>query len=151
MLYNSRFHRTDGRVFADSVALEHPVDVKDKNAQLLDYIFHIDPNTGVPRGDLALFLGENTNSEVKQFIEMNLLKDNVQETTSVSIPNDILNKMRETINDDDIAYFSRNDGESSDAYAERLHQYFEDEKYKNALRRETNRLKKIMESTKEEK
>lgn len=143
-LINNRFHRTDNRVYDVGTCCEPVPDVKDKDSQLLDYIYSIDPTTGVPRGDIAQFLGENTNEQVKSFIQMNLMKDNVQEQVNVSVPNDVLNKMRDVINDDDIAYFSRNDGESSEEYAQRMHNYFAEERYKNALRKQNKDMQSFI-------
>ena len=55
--------------------VEQPDTVKTDD-QLLQYIFGCDPVTGLPIGDLAIYLGDDANPEIKAYIEKNLLKDN---------------------------------------------------------------------------
>lgn len=106
-------------------------DVIEPNQQLLDLIFGVDEVTGLPVGDLSYYLGENTNPEVKRFIELNLLSENA-DSGSLSLPTDVMNKMRETITDDDIARFSRCKDESKEDYACRINDFFNQERLRRA-------------------
>lgn len=126
--YNNRHSITFDVV--DGAVLDVPSDVVDKNQQLLDFIFTNDPVTGMPTGDLALFTNEKANPEIKRFIELNLLHENPEVGSSLNLPDDIANKFRGTITDDDIAQFSRNHDESREDYANRMRQWFVDEKRK---------------------
>lgn len=126
--YNNRHSITFDVV--DGVVMDAPSDVVDKNQQLLDLIFMNDPVTGMPTGDLAVFTNEKANPEIKRFIELNLLHENPDVGSSLNLPDDISNKYRGTITDDDIALFSRNHDESREDYANRMRQWFVDEKRK---------------------
>lgn len=117
-------------------------DVKEQNEVLLDYIYGLDPVTSLPCGDLAIYLGDKANPEIRNFIELNLMKERVDDKGSLSLPNDVLNKMRSVITDDDIAAFSRHHGESKEEYADRIKLYFLQEKKK---RRDVAYRKKVEE------
>lgn len=138
--YNNRHSITFDVV--DGAVLDAPSDVVDKNQQLLDLIFTNDPVTGMPTGDLALFTNEKANPEIKRFIELNLLHENAEVGSSLNLPDDIANKFRGTINDDDIAQFSRNHDESREDYANRMRQWFVDEKRKRMDDAARKRLKR---------
>lgn len=78
---------------------------------LFDQIFTVDPVTGLPQGDLAIFMSENTSPEVKRFIEMNLHQPyNVDGDTSG----------RQGLSDDDVAAYMRDSSESVRDYAARM-------------------------------
>ena len=138
--YSSRLHR----VF-DSVPMkEHKsiIDVNEPNQALLDLIFQSDPVTGLPVGDLSVFMGEKTNPEVKMFIESQLLHERIDSESAMNLPTDVTNKFRE-LSDDDVALFSRNHNESREDYARRLQLYFANERLervKKAKEREYNAL-----------
>lgn len=138
--YNNRHSLTFDVV--DGVVMDSPSDVVDKNQQLLDIIFTNDPVTGMPTGDLALFTNEKANPEIKRFIELNLLHENHEVGSSLNLPDDIANKFRGTITDDDIAQFSRNHDESREDYANRMRQWFVDEKRKRMDDAARKRLKR---------
>lgn len=98
---------------------------------LLDYIYGINPATGLPNGDLSFYLGENTRPEIRTFIEQNLMVDMSHIGKSpLDFPTDVVNQMRSTISDDDIAYFSRNHGETREEYASRIKTWLESERYR---------------------
>lgn len=143
VLYNNRFSIPAERVYSDGELPNDKVDVKDKNKQVLDFIFGIDPLTGHPCGDLAQYVNDKVNPEVRMFIEQNLLIPR-EGDSGLSIDQDTVNKMNANLTDDDVARFSRNHGESKEDYALRLKDYFEHEKYERARKREVARLKKII-------
>lgn len=143
VLYNSRFNLAAEVVYTDGEVLQKDSDVKDKNKQILDFIFGVDPITKHPIGDIAMYLSDKVNPEVRLFIESNLLKD-MTSNDGLSLDQDTLNAMNKNLTDDDIARFSRNHGESKEDYALRLKDYFEHEKYERTRKREVARLKKII-------
>lgn len=116
---------------------------------LLDYIFGVDPNSGLPVGDLAIYLGKKCNPQVKEFIQSNLMLENALPDSSVNLPPDVVNKFRSVINDDDIAFFSRNHGESREEYSDRLRLYFEDQKKLRSEQRKQAILHKAYKKSKE--
>ena len=76
---------------------------------ILDEIFSVDPVTGFPRGDIAYYLSKDGNPQVKQWLEINLLKPR---TTGNQTPKDVT--------DDMIIEMSRQRGESIEDYQTRL-------------------------------
>lgn len=143
VLYNSRFNLAAEVVYTDGEVLQKDSDVKDKNKQILDFIFGVDPITKQPIGDIAMYLSDKVNPEVRLFIESNLLKD-MTSNDGLSLDQDTLNAMNKNLTDDDVVRFSRNHGETKEDYALRLKDYFEHEKYERARKREVARLKKII-------
>lgn len=87
---------------------------------LLDIIYSKDPITGLPRGDLSMFLSDKTNPQVRLFIEQNLLTARSENTPSV-LPDDVVNQYRKVLTDDDIARYTRNHGESIEEYTKRMY------------------------------
>lgn len=124
-------------------------DVHATDNQLMDYIFGLDPVTQLPCGDLAIYLGEKANPEVKQFIELNLLKERVDSKGNIDLPQDVVNSFRSVIKDDDVAAFSRNHGETKEEYADRLKLYFLKEKQKRQQEKRIKELEKLVEDTSE--
>ena len=127
VLYSNRLNS-----FPDSELVDersYDFDVKGSDNDLLHYIFGTNPLNGSPNGDLSVYLGENANPEVKRYIEMNLLKEN-GDNEGLSLSTEQTNAMRKVINDDDIAFFSRNHGETKEEYAYRIRNYLDDEKVK---------------------
>lgn len=127
--YSRRFNQIEPTDMPDE--REHKSDVKGVDNDLLRYIYGTDPNNGHLTGDLSVYLGEKANPEIKRFIEMNLLKEN-SDNAALSLSTEQTNALRQVINDDDIAFFSRNHGETKDEYALRLRNYLEDEKARRA-------------------
>lgn len=124
-------------------------DVQATDSQLMDYIFGLDPVTQLPCGDLAIYLGEKANPEVKQFIELNLLKERVDSKGNIDLPQDVVNSFRSVIKDDDVAAFSRNHGETKEEYADRLKLYFLKEKQKRQQEKRIKDLDKLIKDTSE--
>lgn len=116
---------------------------------LLDYIFGTDPNSGLPVGDLAIYLGKKCNPQVKEFIQQNLMLENPTPDSAFNMPTDVVNKFRSVITDDDIAFFSRNSGESREEYSDRLRLYFEDQKKLRSEQRIQATLKKALQKSRE--
>lgn len=144
LLLNKRFHTLDksqGKI----TYLPKVSDVRKKEDPLMDYIFGVNPVTGLPTGDLAIYLSDKANPEVRQFIEMNLLKDNPStDVPALSMPDDVVNKYRSVITDDDVAQFSRNHDETRDEYAERMRNWFADERERNFQKNRVEKFKKMM-------
>lgn len=88
------------------------LDTKSSDDVLFDEIFSVNPFTGLPDGDLAIFMNENTSPSVKQFIELNLRKDTNLVSDSAGYSGQL--------SDDLIAEYMRNSDESIDSYRERL-------------------------------
>lgn len=94
----------------EKVEQEKPVDTSMEKS-LFDQIFSINPLTGLPQGDLAIFMSENTSPEVKRFIEMNLHQPyNVDGDTSG----------RQGFTDDDVVAYMRESNETVHSYAARM-------------------------------
>lgn len=78
---------------------------------LFDLVFSVDPCSGLPVGDLAMYMSENTSPEVKRFIELNLHKPyDVSSDTSG----------KKGLTDDDVAMYMRDSDESISAYRMRM-------------------------------
>lgn len=138
------------QIGASSVSVDDKLaDVKDKDSQLLDYIYALNPVSGLPQGDLAVYLGDKANPQIKAFIQANLMNEISEGKSEMNLSQDVLNKFRETISDDDIAAFSRNHGESKEEYADRMKLYFLKEKQKRSKQRYESQLKKLIEDTNE--
>ena len=121
----------------------------DKDKALLALIYGVDETTGLPCGDISMYLSPKTNPEVRSFIEMNLMRDNSDGKSQVSIPNEVLNQMRSTITDDDVARFSRGADESREDYALRVRNYLDSEKERVFSERRKKQLENDVRSFKE--
>lgn len=82
---------------------------------ILREIFSVDPETGLPRGDIAYYLSNDGNPAVKDWLVNNLLKPR-----GISSPNEV--------DDDTLLEFSRGTGESVSDYAMRLANIFNEAK-----------------------
>lgn len=92
------------------VEREKPFD-SSMEKSLFEQIFSVNPVTGLPQGDLAIYMSEKTSPEVKRFIEMNLHQPyDVDGDTSG----------RQGLTDDDVVAYMREMGESTHAYARRM-------------------------------
>ena len=78
--------------------------------EVLDEIFSVDPVTGNPRGDIQYFMSKDGNPQVKAWLETNLLAPRRSNSGYDG----------KQLDDDIIAEFSRNDGESIKDYSSRL-------------------------------
>lgn len=85
---------------------------------IFDEIFAVNPVTKLPDGDIACFMNENTSEAVRQFIIQNLTADNGSSSDSFG--------EFSALDDDDIAMFTRNSGESVSDYRDRLVNFVRD-------------------------
>lgn len=77
---------------------------------ILNEIFSVDPVSGLPKGDIAYYLGQNGNDQVREWIKNNLLQ-----------PRSVLTGADPSkVSDDLIAEFSRGVDETNESYAMRL-------------------------------
>lgn len=146
----NRLEMLNGRLSVGNVSFvpmkERAIPETKSDNPLMNLIFSPDEN-GFLDGDLSHFLSEKTNAEVKAFIESQLLRENSNvSSSSLSIPDDVLNKMKSTISDDDIAFFSRDHNETAEQYAYRIGKYLHEEKAKNVAKVKFEREKSRLES-----
>lgn len=116
---------------------------------LYDMIYAVDPVTGWPVGDLAIYAGKKANPEVASFIENNLLQPVVGSKPALSIPEEITSKYGKFVTDDDVAFFSPFHYETSEGYKKRINNYFENVRLENQVKKrnsETLSLMKKLES-----
>ena len=83
--------------------------------EILKDIFSVDPDSGLPRGDLAYYLSPDGNPTVKAWLENNLLKPRAK-SVGTSI---------EGVTDDMLAEYSRGKDESVSDYAARLRSIYD--------------------------
>lgn len=145
--YNRAIHIDDLEYNDDVVIIDKQADVVDTNKVLFDYIFGVDDVTGMPVGDLSVYMGEKANPEIKAFIQANLLQPLSTQKGSLGLPTDIVNKFKGKITDDDIAAFSRNHNEDNEQYAMRMRSYFDNVRKQNEFEREKRQLKKILDAS----
>lgn len=82
---------------------------------ILKDIFSVDPESGLPRGDLAYYLSPDGNPTVKAWLENNLLKPRAKRVgTSI-----------EGVTDDMLYEYSRGSNESVTDYAVRLRSIYD--------------------------
>lgn len=79
---------------------------------LFDFIFSVNPRTLLPDGDIAMFMNENTSPEVADFIRKNLMSDNGLSADGAKY---------DGIDDDTLAQYTRNQGESLSQYRDRMY------------------------------
>lgn len=119
--------------------------IRNKFDDLLDIIYSIDPRTGTPRGDLAVFMSKDANPEIRDFIQQNLMMEMPNVEGSGLVMSDALrNSFTKNITDDDIAEFSRNAGETSEDYAKRLSDKVHNMRLSYQRERETARLRRML-------
>lgn len=121
---------------------EKQEDVRPPYEELLDMIYSIDPRSGMPKGDLAVFMNGDANPEIRDFIQKNLMMEMPTSEGQGLVMNDVLrNSFTKNITDDDIAEFSRNANETSDEYAKRISEKCHDLRLSYQRERETRRLR----------
>lgn len=82
---------------------------------ILKDIFRINPATGLPEGDLAVFLSENTSPDVRDYVQRNLLNEN---------PNIVADSSGlHGLDDDTIIELTRGANETSVSYSTRVFEY----------------------------
>lgn len=119
-LYSKRFDILSDIQYVEPLRSERKVETRSSKDELLDLIYGVDSVTGLPKGDLAQFLSDKTNPQLRQFIEANLMNENSSNVDSLHFGNDVINKFRSVISDDDIVRFSRNHDETIEDYANRM-------------------------------
>lgn len=125
--YNLQRAKCYSQFLADFKPYKLPIEKEvEENKSLMDIIYSRDSNTGLPVGDLALFMNDNTSLEVRQYIQQNLLAE--QNADSPSVPYDC---------DIDLTPYIRMKGESRVEYMERLNTIFQQEKAIDEKERET--------------
>ena len=139
-LFSQRFITPPMRVLKSRVIDE---DVHDPNQALLDMIFAVDESTGLPQGDLSVFLGDKANPEIRNFIQSQLLQECSDVNGLSGLSTDVTNKFRE-LSDDDVAFFSRNHDESREEYADRLRLYFAQEREKRSRAKKQAQIDKLL-------
>lgn len=82
--------------------------VEKKNDELLDVIYGVDPDTGLPCGDIVMYLSKNTSPSVRDYIQRNLMQE-LPEGTAVPVDES-----------DQLFDYIRQRGESRHEYAERI-------------------------------
>lgn len=85
--------------------------VRSETDNLFDQIFSVDPRTLLPNGDIAIWMSQNTSPEIRNFISQNLMSP---------VPLDSDGAKYDGLTDDDVAMFTRNQGESIADYRSRL-------------------------------
>lgn len=103
------------------------LDAEKNQNPLLDIIFALDEVTNLPKGDIALYLGKDTDPDIRKFIEDNLMS----KSSSVNLGT-------KGVDDDTILQLTRNNGESQSDYASRIKQFIVDngERVKFELKRQ---------------
>lgn len=91
------------------------IDAEKHQNPLLDIIYAIDEVTNLPKGDIALYLGKDTDPDIRKFIEDNLMS----KSSSVNLGT-------KGVDDDTILQLTRNNGESQSDYASRIKQFIVD-------------------------
>lgn len=126
-------------------------DVPEKLKQILDVIYSVNPTLGYPQGDLAIWISDKANPEIKAFIEKNLIRQIDAEPSAVSMSTELTNSLRTAITDDDIANFYRRKGETQTEYSERMYGYLQNMKIRSDIMRDVKkRVKAAKESLNEE-
>lgn len=95
-------------------AFDDFVSVVKQQDPMLSMIFVTDAS-GLPNGDLALYLGENCNPDVREYIQKNLLNDVGRENLSTG-----------DLDDDTILNLTRGADESRQSYVARVNQYMQE-------------------------
>lgn len=124
-------------------------DVPQKLKQLVDVIYSVNPKLGYPQGDLAIWLSDNANPEIKDFIQRNL-QMNPGESSPVEMSTDLQNQLKRAITDDDIAAFSRRRDETSEEYSDRIYGYLQDMKLKADAKKYIKELKELADASRKE-
>lgn len=76
-------------------------------------IYSVNPRTHLPDGDIALFMGENTAPEIRDYISKNLMQDYGAKVDSAKYNG---------VDDDTLAMYIRNQGESLQDYRDRMYE-----------------------------
>lgn len=96
------------------------VDVDRTQNEVLDYVFSIDPLTGLPSSAIGRYLSDEIDDEVRSFIEKHILTDLPQEIKDY--PDEVRNALNK-VDDDFMIKCQRMRFESLDEYHERVQSY----------------------------
>lgn len=107
-MYRDTYDFTRPHKYDHSLPEEEMTDTQLYN--VLKEVYSVDPQTGLPRGDIQYFLSPNANPQVKAWLQDNLLKPRAKQQGS-SI---------EGVTDDMLVEYSRKFGESVNAYRQRM-------------------------------
>ena len=75
-------------------------------------IYSVNPRTHLPDGDIAMFMSSNTAPEIRDFIAKNLMQDYGAQVDGAKY---------DGIDDDTLAMYTRNQGESYQDYRDRMY------------------------------
>lgn len=92
-----------------------PKTVRTNGQEILEQIYALDERTKLPSSDVAVYLGENTHPEIKQYIKDNLFGDTHP-----------LNLGTADVPDDVISELTRGVDEPAGIYAQRINKYIVD-------------------------
>lgn len=101
-------------VYAEVADIKHDSDLD----VVLKEIFSVDEVSGFPKGDIQYYLSKDGNSQVKAWLEANLLSPRAKHQGADE----------SQISDDLIVEMSRRDGETSDDYRSRLMSIYDEAK-----------------------
>ena len=105
-----------------------------KSNEVLKQIFALDPATGLPCNDEAVFLSEKTNPLIKQYIQTQLRQQDKPSSNSF-----------DGITADDLEALTRNCDETRSEYAARVQKYLDGIKsdFNEKLKTASNKPKKV--------
>lgn len=108
-------------VFMPPMEAELESVVRSEKADILDLIFTCHPITGFPCSSYSMYLSDKTSDEVRSFIEKELLRERPE-----TFDSNLRQALIQDFDSEFIAKVSRNNYESTEAYEERVHSYFEE-------------------------
>ena len=104
------------------------VRTEDDLSRVLDSIFSVDPDSGLPSTDISYYLSRNSNPTVREWLINNLMK-----------PRAASRVQTEGVDDDMLVEFSRMPGETNEQYSERIYNLgVEAKKFYDAHKDEVN-------------
>lgn len=109
-------HLNHDELCKETIDLDDSPRMRGDENDLFDVIYGLDPDTKLPKGDILMYVSARTSPEVRQFILDNLMS-----------PNNVRNTVPAG-NDDLILELTRGKDESSQDYALRVSQVFQDSK-----------------------
>ena len=86
------------------------VRTEDDLSRVLDSIFSVDPDSGLPMTDVSYYLSRNANPTVREWLINNLMK-----------PRAASRVQTEGVDDDMLVEFSRIPGETNEQYSQRIY------------------------------
>lgn len=106
------YRQLDGVEHPDFTESSVVIETQTSEQSLFDMMFSVNPLTKLPQGDIAQYLSDKTNPDIKQFIELQLLRpNNISSDASADFS---------ALSDDDIAEFTRGVNESLSSYRSRI-------------------------------